>query len=218
MANASPLTEKPNAETVPTSGAVGTIIDGHYAPPPKDGDGKTWVRTSALVQAQPEALYNMWRDIETAPFWQEEISSVTALDGNRSEWVMQHGDKTIKWTSEILADEPGKRIAWRSIEGQSHNAGEVVFEPSPGGRGTVVTLLQEFGTGALANAAATLTGRNPKQAVIENLRHFKALAETGEIPRSRPQPHGDRGIIGSMKKSAYGENIQTPEGISEKVS
>ena len=36
----------------------------------------------------------------------------------------------------------------------------------------------------------TIVGRNPKQAVIENLRHFKALAETGEIPRTQGQPHG----------------------------
>ncbi len=42
--------------------------------------------------------------------------------------------------------------------------------------------------GKLASAWETIVGRNPKQAVIENLRHFKALAETGEIPRTQGQP------------------------------
>jgi hypothetical protein len=74
--------------------------------------------------------------------------------------------------------------------------------------------LQEFRMGKLTSAWETLVGRDPKQAVIENLRHFKALAETGEIPRTQGQPHGDRGMIGKMKGSAYGEKITTPPGTN----
>ena len=55
--------------------------------------------------------------------------------------------------------------------------------------------------GKLASAWETVVGRNPKQAVIENLRHFKALAETGEIPRTQGQPHGPRGTVAGTKKS-----------------
>jgi uncharacterized membrane protein len=87
-----------------------------------------------------------------------------------------------------------------------------VFEPAPGGRGTMVIVLQEFRMGKLAAAWATVVGRNPKQAVIENLRHFKALAETGEIPRTQGQPHGERGVVGKLKQSVYGENVATPSG------
>ena len=123
---------------------------------------------------------------------------------------MKSGGKTIEWDSEILNDVPGKRIAWRSIGGDSDNAGEVVFERAPGGRGTIVTVLQEFRMGKLASAWETIVGRNPKQAVIENLRHFKALVETGEIPRTEGQPHGPRGVVGTMKQSVYGETVKTP--------
>jgi uncharacterized membrane protein len=49
---------------------------------------------------------------------------------------MRSSEKTIEWDSEILADEPGERITWRSIGGESENAGEVIFEEAPGGRGT----------------------------------------------------------------------------------
>jgi uncharacterized membrane protein len=127
-------------------------------------------------------------------------------------------EKTIEWDSEILRDEPGRRIAWRSIGGESDNAGEVVFEPSPSGRGTLVTVLQEFRLGKLASVWQTIVGRNPKQAVIENLRHFKALAETGEIPRTQGQPHGPRGTIAEIKKSIYGEETTTPPGLNRKAS
>ncbi|HTF68817.1 MAG TPA: hypothetical protein VK638_39670, partial [Edaphobacter sp.] len=104
------------------------------------------------------------------------------------------------------------------IGGESDNAGEVIFEDAPGDRGTMVTVLQEFRMGKLASAWETFVGRNPKQAVIENLRHFKALAETGEIPRTQGQPHGDRGMVGKMKAGAYGETIATPSGSNSIAS
>ena len=64
----------------------------------------------------------------------------------------------------------------------------------------------------MATAAQTVFSRNPKQAVIENLRHFKAFAETGEIPRTEGQPHGPRGASGSFKASLYGEKVGVPPG------
>jgi uncharacterized membrane protein len=176
------------------------------------------VRTSALIQASPEDLYTMWRDIESAPLWQEEIQQVTRTGPNTSHWVMNSGDKTIEWDSEILNDEPGRRIAWRSIGGDSQQAGEVMFENMPGDRGTVVTVLQEFRMGKLASAWETVVGRNPKQAVVENLRHFKAFAEAGEIPRTQGQPHGPRGASGKMKASMYAETVKTPPGSDRKAS
>jgi uncharacterized membrane protein len=216
------LNEKPNAEPLPSLASAGVTLNGRYLPPPDDKDGKIWVRTSALIQAGANDLYEMWRDIESAPLWQEQISQVTRTGDATSHWVMRASedsdDKTIEWDSEILADEPGRRIAWRSIGDESDNAGEVIFEPAPGGRGTMVIVLQEFRLGKLASAWGAIVGRNPKQAVIENLRHFKALAETGEIPRVQGQPHGPRGTVAGMKKSMYGEKIATPLGLNRKAS
>ncbi|MGA9720145.1 MAG: SRPBCC family protein [Acidobacteriaceae bacterium] len=212
------LNEKPNAEEVPRRSGAWTLLDGRYLPPPQDGDGKIWVRTSALVNAPEEEVYRMWRDVESAPLWQEQIVSVTRTGERTSHWVMQVKDERVEWDSEILNDEPGKRIAWRSIDGDSDNAGEVIFERATAGRGTMVTVLQAFKMSRLANAWETLTGRNPKQAVIENLRHFKALVEAGEIPRSQGQPHGPRGLVGESKASAYGEKIATPPGVKAKAS
>jgi uncharacterized membrane protein len=216
------LNEKPNAESLPTSLSVGVALNGRYLPPPEDKDGKIWVRTSALIHADAETLYTMWRDVESAPLWQEQIETVTRTGEITSHWIMRTRDKdkgqTIEWDSEVLRDEPGHRIAWRSIGGDSDNAGEVVFEASPGGRATMVTVLQEFRMGKLASAWETVVGRNPKQAVIENLRHFKALAETGEIPRTQGQPHGPRGTVAGFKKSLYGEEIPTPAGLNHAAS
>lgn len=194
----------------PDVASAGIMLNGRYMAPPEDGDGQVWVRATTLIQADPSTLYAVWRDLEAAPRWQEQIERVTVTGPNTSHWVMRLKEKTIEWDSEILADEPGKRIAWRSVGGDSDNAGEVVFDPAPTGRGTLVTVLQEFRMGKLASLWETVVGRNPKQAVIENLRHFKALVETGEIPRIAGQPHGDRGMIGKTKESLYGETVPTP--------
>jgi uncharacterized membrane protein len=212
------LNEKPNAEALPRQSGASIILEGRYLPPPQDGDGKIWVRASTLINAEPEKLYQVWRDVESAPLWQEQIVSVTRTGDRISRWIMQAKDKQVEWDSEILADERGRRIAWRSITGDSNNAGEVIFEEAPGGRGTTVVVLQEFSMSKLASAWETLTGRNPKQAVIENLRHFKALAETGEIPRTQGQPHGPRGFAGDAKASVYGEKVPTPPGNRFKAS
>ncbi len=216
MTNA--LKEAPHAEAPPSESNAGVVLNGHYMAPPQDKDGKIWARATALVQASPADLYALWRDTESAPKWQEMITDVIATGPRTSHWVMKADDKTIEWDSEILADEPGRRIAWRSVAGDSNNAGEVVFEPAPGNRGTIVTVLQEFRQGKFATAAQTIFSRNPKQAVIENLRHFKAFAETGEIPRTQGQPHGPRGASGSMKASVYGEKIGVPPGEERPVN
>jgi len=201
------LNEKPKAEPLPEASSAGVVLNGRYLPPPEDNDGRLWVRTTALIHADAEQLYALWRNLEAAPQWQEQIERVTVTGEKTSHWVMRPGtkddktEKTIEWDSEILKDEPGQRIAWRSIGGDSENAGEVVFEKSPGGKATMVTVLQEFRMGKVASIWETIVARNPKQAVIENLRHFKALAETGEIPRTEGQPHGPRGTIAGIKKS-----------------
>jgi hypothetical protein len=54
--------------------------------------------------------------------------------------------------------------------------------------------------------------------VVENLRHFKAFAEAGEIPRTQGQPHGPRGATGKMKASMYAETVKTPPGSDRKAS
>jgi uncharacterized membrane protein len=212
MTNA--LREKPNAEALPQAASAGVIVEGKYLPPPEDKEGRSWVRTTAHVQADRQVLYQLWSDLENVPQWQEQIVNVTRTGERTSRWTMQAGDKTLEWNSEILSAEPGRRIAWKTIDGDLHQAGEVIFELAPGNRGTLVTLLQEFEIAKWKSAMATIGNRNPKQGAIENLRHFKALAETGEIPRAQGQPHGPRGMVASAKESMYGEKIPTPPGQS----
>jgi uncharacterized membrane protein len=194
------------------------LLNGRYLPPPKDGDGKLWIRATVLVQRGAEDLYALWRQVESAIEWRGHVSGVRQIDVNVYRWTMRNGDETAEWDTEIMADEPGKRIAWRTISGDLEEAGEVIFEPAIGGRGTIASVLQEYRMGKLESFWRTLTERNPKQGVLESLRRFKAMAECGEIPRTEGQPHGPRGMAAKMKRASYGENLPIPPQAARKAS
>jgi uncharacterized membrane protein len=192
----------------------------HYVPLPS-GSQDDWTHAHArqTILVEPQALYELWKDQTSFPLWQEHVVAVTPTTGNQSHWVMGNPEdadgKRVEFDSEIVEDIPGHRIAWKSIGGDLEQSGEVEFHARRDGRGTVVTLIQHFKLGFLANAVAGVAKRSPKQTVIEDLRHFKELAEAGEIPSVKGQPHGPRGFSGGIKEWLYGETNPTPPGTSE---
>jgi uncharacterized membrane protein len=192
----------------------------HYVPLP-DGskDGWTHAHARQTILVEPQALYELWKDQSSFPLWQEHVVSVTPTTGKQSHWVMGDPEdadgKRVEFDSEIVEDVPGQKIAWQSIGGDVEQSGEVQFHARRDGRGTVVTLIQHFKIGFFGNLAAGVAKRSPKQTVIEDLRHFKELAEAGEIPSVKGQPHGPRGMSGGIKEWLYGETNPTPPGTSE---
>ena len=191
----------------------------HYvALPDEQKDGWVHAHARQTILVEPQALYALWSDSTKFPLWQEHVVSVTPVADKQTHWVMGNPEdpdgKRIEFDSEITEDVPGSKLAWKSIAGDVEQAGEVQFHARRDGRGTVVTLIQHFKIGALANAAASTAKRGPRQTVIEDLRHFKELAETGEIPSVKGQPHGPRGISGGIKEWMYGESNPTPPGTS----
>ena len=191
----------------------------HYEALPK-GTKDGWVHAHArqTILVEPQALYELWSDQEKFPLWQEHVVSVTRTGAKTSHWVMGDPEdadgKRIEFDSELTEDVPGKTIAWKSIAGDVEQSGKVEFAARRDGRGTVVTLVQHFKMGKVANAVASAAERGPEQTVIEDLRHFKQMAEAGEIPSVKDQPHGPRGVSGGIKEWMYGETNPTPAGTS----
>jgi hypothetical protein len=99
----------------------------------------------------------------------------------------------VEWDAEITEERPNETIAWRSLPGSPlHTQGRVRFRAAPGNRGTVVTVHMRYEPpgGKVGAALAWLFGRSAEQEVREDLRRFKRLMETGEIPTTRGQPSG----------------------------
>jgi len=148
------------------------------------------IHESFTIMKSPEELYRFWRDLSNLPRFMRNVRSVDS-DSPRSHWVVGGpGDRTWEWDAEIVRDEPGRVISWRTIgDADVRHSGVVTFRPATGGRGTVVEVEFEYDPpGGTAGAAlARLFGTRPKEDVREDLRRFKQLVETGEIPTIRGQ-------------------------------
>ena len=193
----------------------------HYVPPPdKVEDGVLLTHAVQTILVEPQALYELWRDVASAPLWQEHIVSVTEKSSTLSHWVAGDPDqadgKRIEWDSQIVEDFKGAKIAWKSVTDGVDEQGTVTFTAHPTGRGTIVTLEERAHVpgGAIGNAIAGVVERSPRQTVVESLRHFKELAESGEVPSVKGQPHGPRGVTGKVKEWMFGETNPTPPGSS----
>lgn len=152
------------------------------------------VEKAVTVSAAPERLYGFWRQVENLPRFMSHLESVTETGGQRSHWVAKApAGLKVEWDAEVTEDLPGRRIAWRSLEGsQVPNEGEVDFRPAPGDRGTEVRVSLRYRSpaGALGAAVARLFGQEPGQQVEDDLRRFKRLIEVGLEPTTEGQPSG----------------------------
>ena len=213
------MTSSQEAVLVTSSGPVAPGRD-YVGLPDNKEDGRVTAHAVQTILADSHALYELWSKVAEFPRWQEHVVSVTPVSATLSHWVMGNPEdadgKRVEFDSQITEDIPGKKISWKSISETVDQAGTVTFEAASSGRGTLVTLIQtvKVPLGVVGNAAAVVTKRGPKQTVIEDLRHFKQMAEAGEIPSVAGQPHGPRGVMGGIKEWLYGETNPTPPGTS----
>ncbi|WP_162601776.1 SRPBCC family protein [Occallatibacter savannae] len=168
-----------------------------------------------LLNASPEQAYKLWRNFKGLPRFMAHLKSVRELDSRRSEWIaLGPGQREIRWHAEITDDTPNQRIAWRSLPNSDvYTSGSVEFRSDPQGRGTFVSANVRYGIpgGSVTSGLAALFGKNPEFVVREDLRRFKQLLETGEVPTTRGQTHGPRGIHGHTEQVLFREKTNLPD-------
>jgi uncharacterized membrane protein len=154
------------------------------------------IRKAVTIYKSAEELYRYWRKFEMLPNFMKHLESVQPLNDRRSHWKAKGPAETVtEWDVEITQDQINERIEWRSVEGAAvEEAGAVTFKKAPGDRGTEVRVRMEYNAPGekLAAVVAKLMGEDPGTRVYENLRHFKAVMETGEIPTIEGQPSGPK--------------------------
>jgi uncharacterized membrane protein len=152
--------------------------------------GDVLIGRSVTINRPREELYAFWRDFTNLPRFMRNVHSVAIKDETRSHWVIEApAGKTVEWDSEITRDEPGRLIAWQSLDGASvRNSGQVEFLDSSAGRGTVVrvTLTYDPPAGGVGKLIAKIFQKEPKIQARQDLRRFKQLMETGEVATAQP--------------------------------
>jgi len=147
---------------------------------------------TVTINAPRQALYAFWRDFRNLPLFMENIESVQVFDERRSHWIVKGpADSTVEWDAVIVEDVPGESIAWSTTdEAEVPNSGRIEFHDTTNGRGTQVTvnIVYDPPVGKLGKAVAKLFGREPTIQARQDLRRFKQLMETGEIPTSAMNP------------------------------
>ncbi|VTR95511.1 Cyclase/dehydrase OS=Gloeobacter kilaueensis JS1 GN=GKIL_2545 PE=4 SV=1: DUF2892: Polyketide_cyc [Gemmata massiliana] len=151
----------------------------------------------AITVNKPVAdVYRFWRDFENLPRFMTHLLDVDTTTDNRSHWIAR-GPLGIKveWDAEIVTDRPNQVISWRSLDGADvDTTGSVHFKELPHGRGTEVRVSLKYDPpgGKVGTALAKLIGQSPEAQIKADMRRFRQILETGEIPTTYGQPHGKR--------------------------
>jgi uncharacterized membrane protein len=134
------------------------------------------IEDSIEVQVPVEQAYNQWTQFEQFPKFMEGIQSVQQLDDTHVQWVAEIRGESRQWTTEITEQQPDKKIAWKTIDGEVKNDGVVTFE-QVGDTQTRVNLQMEVeGESNAENVAGDLLGIVKGQ-VHGDLERFKQLVE-----------------------------------------
>src|SRR5690606_37981543 len=143
------------------------------------------LQTTVTVHAPREEVMAFWRRLENLPRFMQHLAEVREIGAGRSHWVAEvpGGLGTVAWDAEMR--EEADRISWHSVPGSLiENAGEVIFRDAPGGRGTEVRARISYRppAGRIGRATSQLLTPVFNQMVKEDIRRFKHVMETGEVP------------------------------------
>lgn len=187
---------------------------GRGARPSRAGAEGVRVEQVVTINRSADELYRYWRDFTHFPRFMRHINKVEVLDSRHSRWTATApAGMSVSWDAEILQDREGEWLAWRSLpNSQIQNSGSVRFTPAPGARGTEVRVQMEYRppAGRIGRIIAMLFGEEPEQQIREDLRRFKQLMETGEIPLS-----DGPGLWRAAQPAKRAEQIREYAGVTE---
>ena len=150
------------------------------------------VEESVTINLPIAEVYRYWRNFENLPTFMRHLESVAMREAGLSHWVAKGpAGMRVEWDARIINEIDNRLIAWQSIEGSTiATAGSVNFDET--GHGTRVRVHFQYSPpgGKLGAAVAYVFGEEPRLQVREDLRRFKQLLETGEIPTIEGQPSG----------------------------
>jgi uncharacterized membrane protein len=155
---------------------------------------------SISVNRAPDAVYQFWRNIDNFPRFMRRLDSVSLIGGNRSHWCARGPfGRRVEWDVEMTIDDPGKMLAWRSLDAAGY-AGSVRFESASGGHATIVHVDIDYRSraGGFGAIVARLLRRVPESQVEDDLRRAKQLLESGEIPTIDGQSSGRRSMLARL--------------------
>ncbi len=176
---------------------------------PVTGGHEAFVEQAMIVNRSPQECYAYWRDLANLPRFIRMLQSIAIKDERK----FSLGDASCRWRE---ASSGIRRSQWTAPTSESpgtrSNAPLSLMRAAcasirhPARRGCIVRVLMHYRPpmGRAGVGLAKLLGRDPNTEAREDLRRFKALIETGEIPTTRGQPSGRRSWLGRRTPDGRG--------------
>lgn len=118
--------------------------------------------------------YDQWTQFEEFPQFMGGVEEVRQLDDTLTHWRTKIGGVEREFDAQIVDQRPDQHIAWRSIDGTTHE-GAVTFEPL-GAASTRLHVTTRWEPENLTEKAGALVGADDLQ-VKADLKRFKEFIE-----------------------------------------
>lgn len=141
------------------------------------------VRGEFVIDKPAAEVYNYWRNLNNLPGSVNHLLNVKMIDDQLSVWKTKVLGNLlpVDWTAEIVKDEPGRLIGWRSTTGSAlQHVGKVEFEQTPDGLGTVLKIVLSYHPpiGGLGIGVARLLNPYFEHLLTKEIKTFKHQIES----------------------------------------
>jgi uncharacterized membrane protein len=134
------------------------------------------VTQSIEVGVPIRTAYNQWTQFESFPLFLEAVRVVEQIDDTHSRWKAELGGVHVAFEAVVTEQQPDRRIAWKTLEGDVDHVGAVTFQRLEDNR-TLVTLSVEWEPHGAAQQAAAVLSYDESQ-VRRDVQRFKQYIES----------------------------------------
>lgn len=140
------------------------------------------IRGEFLIDRPAAEVYSYWRNLNNLPASIEHLLNVEMIDEHLSKWKanVMGNLLSLDWKAEIVKDEPGRLIGWRSASGTLiHHVGRVEFSETQNGNATTLKVVLSYHppAGDLGMGLARLLNPYFESMLKKEIKSFKHVIE-----------------------------------------
>jgi len=141
------------------------------------------VRGEFVIDRPAAEVYDYWRNLNNLPGSVYHLLDVKTIDEKLSYWKSTILGKLlpVNWKAEIVKDEPGHLIGWRSTHDSIlQHVGKVEFDQTADGRGTILKIVLSYHppVGGIGIGVARLLNPYFETLLTKEIKTFKHQVET----------------------------------------
>jgi len=140
------------------------------------------IRGEFVIERPANQVYAYWRNLNNLPGSIKHLLNVEMVDESLSRWKSNVMGNlfAIDWEAEIVKDEPGRLIGWRSAPGTLiHHVGRVEFAATAEGQSTLLKIVLSYHppAGGLGLGLARLLNPYFETLLKKEIKSFKHVIE-----------------------------------------